>query len=224
MQTAIKALCLFLVLSVVAAGALWLLRIPMAGVYLDRWCDERALQCEASITGLGLGHVSAEGLSIESGGHQPFAADAVTVRWDWAGAFSPAVRDVVIDRPRIEAEFDGEAITLHGLEALVPEGDGDAPLPAITITDGGLTLTTPAGALEARYAADLRDADHGSLRASISPVVLERDDDRIVLDAAALDLALSAGVPMGEGRIELAEARLGTFMATDVSGGLTIDD
>ncbi|MEM7768508.1 MAG: YdbH domain-containing protein, partial [Pseudomonadota bacterium] len=174
--------------------------------------------------GLGLGHVSAEGLSIESGPHQPFAADRVAVQWDWAGAFNPAVREIVIDRPRVEAEFDGEAITLHGLEALVPEGDGDAPLPAITITDGGLTLTTPAGALAARYAANLQGASDGIVRASVSPVVLERDDDRLVLETAALDLTLRAGAPMGEARIELAEARLGSFMATDVSGGVTIDD
>jgi len=225
MRMAARALLAILLLSILAGAALWLARIPLAGVYLERWCRERSLGCSAEITGLGLTHLTARNIEVTSAEGQPAQVGQVELRWHWQGFGMPQIGSVRLDKPEVRAAFDGTDLSFLGLESAVPApGEDSQPLPAISVRDGRLNIDTPAGALTADIAADLSASGDGGMELEVAPVSLARGADRLVLEAARFRLGLEAGVLSGEGRLSVSEARLGAFAAEAVDGSLAIGD
>ncbi len=225
MRTMIRGLLLVLLLAAMATGALWLFRKPLAEVYLTRWCRDRELACEADITRLDPGGLEMRALAVTSAEGAPLAARQVRIGWRWARLAGPALHKVTLDGPDLAAAFDGEALSLLGLERAIPDRTGgDAALPALHIKGGTLSLTTPAGAVTAAIDATLDDTGSGGLDIAVEPVALRRGQDHIRVEVARLHLALDAGDLTGEGELTVPDARLGNLAVETLAASLSIED
>ncbi|MEO0995557.1 MAG: hypothetical protein AAFX62_17365, partial [Pseudomonadota bacterium] len=198
----------------------WLFRAALAEAALGQWCAGRDLECRAQIVDLELGHVGVEGLRINSPEGQPFQASVAEADLEWAGPFSPRVTRVVLTEPTLRARFDGEQLSLLGLESLMGGGGGSGgPTPAIEVTDATLILETPAGEARAELNARIDEAGDLTARFVAEPVVLEDNGNRLDLREAIVSLETVGGEPSSIARIEVAEAVLGDF----ASGAFVLD-
>ncbi len=194
---------------------IWLFRAALAETALSQWCAGRDLQCEAKIVDLELGHVGVERLRINSPEGQPFRVTTAEAELAWTGPFSPQVTRVVLTEPTLRARFDGEHLSLLGLESLMGGGGGggSAPTPAIEVNDATLILETPAGEARAELDAVMDEAGDLTARFVADPVVLEEDGNRLDLREAVVSLGIVGGTPSSVARVELGGARLGGFAA-----------
>ena len=78
MRTVLWSFFGIVVLLILAIVALWLARLQLAEVYLQRWCQDRSVRCEANITDVGLNTVSARSLRVDTGTRQPLEIASIT--------------------------------------------------------------------------------------------------------------------------------------------------
>lgn len=196
--------------AILALGVIF--RTNLAEGAIARWCDSKGLSCAAQVTDLSTDRVSVSGVRISSGSGVPFEADEITAELTWPGFLMPSATHVVVRSPIVRAVFDGKTVTAYGLEDALPSGGGDGgggALPSLDISDAVLILDTPAGSVtgDFRFLGQVPGAFEARL--VLQPATLEQASDRLNINAAAMEVAVSDEGLRGGVNIDIPGASLG---------------
>lgn len=211
---------LLLVLLLAGASAGWFARKPVARTLIANWCEARDLTCEMDIAHLGTDRVEIHNIRI-SGPTIPdlLSAREVTAIVDWPGLFTPVFSRVDLTEPAIRAAFDGERLTLDGLEKLTTSSrnsQGDMPIPIINTTGGQIQVDTPAGPLTGQFSTSGRWPDNGHADLAFASTELVSGSDHLKLEAGALSLRREGEALTGLIDLQISSLHLNQTRATDL--------
>lgn len=213
-------------LAAIAMLCLWLARKPIAKSYIASWCAARDLTCDLKIERLGFAEVKISDVKIDA----PSIPDLVTlasgtVTLDWPRSFSPAITAVQLYSPNLKAQFDGSELTVGGLEKLANTSGGEGgPSPDLTIQNGKITLSTPAGALKGDISASGKLPSDGELVVTFAPAELASDGNTLSLQSGSLNVSATDSILTGQASLEVAEARFGAFDTKGLSLNAALAD
>lgn len=210
---------------ILLGAALWVFRAALAESALAQWCTSKDLSCTVRITRLDIAHVDVEDLRVASAQGEPFRTEAARADLRWRGLFSPQVVQVRLVRPVLRVRFDGERLSLLGLEALMGGGESGSSgsRPTVLIEEASLVLETPAGEARASLEAELDAAGEVALHASAEPALLNADGARLDLKAAVFSLNTVEGAPRAEMQLEIGGAALGAFLSGPASVSASLE-
>ena len=189
----------------------YLFKGAIANSFLSQYCASRDLSCSAKLSSLTLSRVEAHSVEIGLDGQAPsVVADAISADLTWRG-FQPSVSDVGIDAIDIFIGFDGSEFDLRGLDRLGGGGGGTAP--TLDISNGSLTVATPAGPIEGTFSASGELQDEFVAQLSLVPARLSTAAGELDLRRGRANLTSTAGSIAGDleldiSRFEVAETQL----------------
>lgn len=204
------AAALLLILILVLA------RAALAEAAVSSWCKGRGLDCGLNITGLGLGGVTAEYISVDAGDEPLLRARRAEIDLAWRGLFSAAPKAVRLTAPSLRARYDGETFEIAGLEAFSGGGGSGGALPQIEIKDGEIVVETPAGDAVWLVSAVIENEANFNLSARATPALLRGAGGILSLEAADIVAVSEAGSLSAEALVEVGPSRLGAASANTV--------
>jgi len=181
----------FFLLLLVGAVSAWLARKPIVQYLATSWCADRDATCSFQIDTLDLNQMTVSDLAI-AGRTQAdiLTAKTIEIDIDWTNPFSPSARAIMIETPEIIATFDGDKLTMDGLEkhlASFGSSSGSAS-PQLDIRGGHLSLTTPAGTLTGAFDANGSWPAGGEATFELEPAELSSELNHIQLEQGSLRL------------------------------------
>ncbi|MCF6328784.1 MAG: YdbH domain-containing protein [Henriciella sp.] len=185
---AIIAVTLLLLLAVAVSA--WLARKPIVQYLATSWCSARDATCSFQVDTLDLNQMTISDLVIRGRTQaEVLTARTVEVEIVWARPFSPSASMIKLENPKIIASFDGDKLTLDGLEEhLPPPSSGTAASPQIDIHGGHLALTTPAGVLTGTLDANGNWPAGGDATFELNPAELSSELNHLQLEQGSLRL------------------------------------
>src|SRR4051812_24931103 len=181
-----KALAVCFGLVIVVGIAAYIERKPLAALLVQAYLLKYGITSSVEFDQLSRGGFLAH---VRVGPDTPeFSAEVLDVILDYDGLFGlPRIGTVRLVRPVLRASFDGKVLSFGSLQPLVDEAlakQPEGPGPSVTIQNGALYLTTPAGQL--LFAIDAA-VDKGKLRqltAELAPAVLQSARVRVAINGA----------------------------------------
>ncbi|MBY0563518.1 MAG: YdbH domain-containing protein [Hyphomonadaceae bacterium] len=220
--------------SALVAGAVWLLRKPLAEFVLEAVLSDRGVPADFNVTALDFSGLTLTDVRVGEGATPDAAMRAVDATWEWRG-LSPRLARVRITAPELRLRLDSAGHVSAGALDHFERGTPSRRRPSIPnigleIVDGVIVLDAPFGALQASvrsqgvigedFAAEIRldettraGTTHALNRASGEVVALaqgENVDVRITANAAGLTWA---GVSLGDASLRV-DARTPLDLAT----------
>lgn len=134
-----------------AAGAVWVLRIPIAAALIRSQLAEQGVESAFTLTALGLDGATLVDLRLGAAGAPTIAAARAELGFAWSG-LSPGLAALRLDSPRLRARIDENGFSLGQLDALLEPrrpARRRASLEGLRldIADGQALLDTPFGQL-----------------------------------------------------------------------------
>lgn len=197
--------------SLFLLALVWVFKGAIAAGMLSQYCASRDLSCSAKLSRLTLSRVEAQSAEIGLNGQAPsIVAGTITANLTWRG-FQPSVSDVDVDAIDILIGFDGSEFDLRGLDRL--GGGGGGPAPRLDISNGNLTVDTPAGPIEGAFSASGKLQDEFVAQLSLVPTQLSTAAGELDLRTGRANLTSTAGSIAGDlvldiSRFEVAEMQL----------------
>ena len=213
-------LAVLIVLITGTAG--WILRKNVAQQALAGWCAEHDLICSGRFDRLGSDGATVAGLTVSGGGKLAFEAEEVRVRLEWPGLFTPRVTGIEVDAPVVHGELADGRLGFHGLERLVPGGDGSSgsgALPAVDISDGRILIATSAGEVGATVSLRGTFPREGQASITLDPASLDEPQGYVKWSGGTAELVAEDGKLNGKADIALEELRTDDVIVLDA--GLT---
>ncbi len=220
----ITAALVFGLILVLALG-LWFARKPIATRMVNQWCQQHDLTCLFEIDQLTFTDANLRNIAV-SGPHIENLLDArsVSIQFKWQRLFSPVLTEILVTEPSLRADFDGTQFTLDGLETLFTANRAETgtALPTFRITDGRLTLTTPAGQLGGIFAVTGMPGSELNAELVLAPANLRSGDDVLELQAGSLKLVQSGAQIDGKLDLAIGALTLGTLHAKNLNANAQI--
>lgn len=135
----------------VAAGAVWLVRVPLMNLAIRGYLDAQGINASFQGDGVSFARLELEKLRLGPAGRPDLTAERAEVYLDWEG-LSPKVQSIVLDRPVLNARADASGVSLGSLDIFLAEPTPTPfVLPAVSLTvhDGRVNVATPYGTVVA---------------------------------------------------------------------------
>ncbi len=206
-----------LIILLIGCAAVWFARKPIASFFAKRWCSAQALQCSFELERLELSGLSLSNLRVD-GQTVPRLVTAERAEIAWTGLLSPTVTDIKVQKPGLRAAFDGEVLTLDGLEQIFSgNSEASGPSPILDIRDGSVEIVTPAGSLQGGFSLNGQLPKMGRVEAALRPTELKEGEDWLVLKAGTLGVEIGPqSMLTGRADLQIETARLGSFEAENM--------
>lgn len=139
--------------SALVAGAVWLLRNPLAEFVLEAALADRGVPADFDVTALDTGSLTLTDVRVGEGENPDAAVQSIEALWEWQG-LSPRLTYIRIVGPRLRLRLDDagrvSAGALDHFERGTPSGERpNIPLIGLEIVDGVIALDAPFGLVEA---------------------------------------------------------------------------
>lgn len=200
-----------MLLLVIALGAVWLMRKPVAEHFIDQALAARGIAARYEIAQIGLRTQRLTNVRIGDARHPDLLADWVEVDTSlWvSGASVSAIR---AGHVQLRARLAGGKVSFGAIDRLLPAPSGKPfALPAIdaAVEDARIALATPYGPVTVRVAGagPLDDGFAGTLGAHAERLAL--GDCRLGAIDAALQVQIRDGQPSLTGPVSLAQGVCG---------------
>ncbi|MDJ0920197.1 MAG: YdbH domain-containing protein [Henriciella sp.] len=203
---------------------LFLFRATLAETFAKRWCADKQLACQFTVTEIGLNAIQLTDLSMthadKPGG---VSLQSIDLALTWPGLSLPNVNAIKVEKPRVEAFYSDEGFSVGGLETLL-SGDGTGTAPQIDAREGQLDLTTTAGTIAARFDVIASWPESGSIQLEFDPAELQSGTDFIVLNRGGLNLTLNDGLVTGGADLNVPRAQVSGVRAQELALSAEIID
>ncbi|MCI4646157.1 MAG: hypothetical protein MRY64_15350, partial [Hyphomonadaceae bacterium] len=209
------AFCALLLVLALGIAAAWIWRKPLVSWAAETSCAQHGLICRFELKQVSLDRITADGVSVSArNGETPLAAERLSLDLVWDSPISPRLTALSASAPRIRAAFDGQNVSLYGLEEALPRGNGDAtPWPRVDAAEGQLEIETPAGHVSGNFNLALISREDATAQLTLAPADLETETGRLVLASGIVDLTIQNGTPGGVADLEITTGRFGAFSA-----------
>ena len=195
-----------LLLLMLAAALSYTNRATIAENIGERWCKSRGLTCTVNVTELSLRRLALSDLKITKNDVPTIlSASNVFLDLSWPSGLMPVLTRAEVAEPMVRASFDGQTVSLFGLEDAFSGNGGSstAEIPEIDITNGTIQLETPAGNLSGTFDASGNWPHSAQVSATIAPANLASGEQVLTLDAAQLEIAANDGTYSGRVYLDL---------------------
>ena len=157
-------------LALIIAGAVYVLRMPVAGVFVRGAMANAGLENPgARVTALSLGHIALADISAGPSGAETLEVDDAEARFDWRSLLSERRVDALKIGPgsvSITVSEDGK-IVAPGYGGGAGSGSGELPFGAFEIQELALIIETPAGVADGSLIANFTKKDGGVAELSV---------------------------------------------------------
>lgn len=208
---------------IAAAGAVWVLRIPIAAAMIRGQLAEQGVECDFTLTALGLNGATVSNLRLGAADAPDIAAARAEFDLAWSG-LAPGLAAIRLDSPRIRARVDGSGVSLGQLDAVLKSDRPGGARPSLEglrldIADGLALLDTPFGQLP--IAVESAGVFGRDLRATARLAVANAGAEGETLSDARAILTLTSNARGLVGRMT---ASVGAFSGMGLRGeGLTAE-
>lgn len=195
-----------LLLLILAAALSYANRTTIAENIGERWCKSRGLTCTVKVTELSIHRISLSDMKVtKNNAPTILSASNVVLDLSWPSGLMPVLTRAKITEPMIRASYDGQTVSLYGLEDAFSGSSGSAEtkIPELDITGGTIQLETPAGKLSGTFDATGNWPQSAQVSATIAPANLVSGEQVLTLGAAQLEIAANNGTYSGRVYVDL---------------------
>ncbi|MEO0548902.1 MAG: YdbH domain-containing protein [Pseudomonadota bacterium] len=186
-------------------------RSSLAEMAAQRWCNDKQLACQLSISEIGFTRVRVSDVSVR---HQDkpgrLILEMVELDLAWPRLSSPVIETIRVENPVVSASYLNDRFSVAGLEDLLSGGGGGAA-PEVIVSDGRFDLTMSAGVISAAFDVSAQWPQRGEAHLVFAPAQLERGSDTLRLEQGDLRLKLNEGLFDGAVSLHLSEAQFEGF-------------